>query len=367
MTEETKIKDLLEKGAEEGVFPGAELIVVRSGEIVFLEATGHRSLIPERRPMETGTIFDLASLTKPLATTLALMKLVDQGILNLDQPLMTLLPKPLPDDKQSITLRLLLCHSAGFVDWKPFYLDLVNYDHKKRKGVLRRRILQEPLSYVPGDQTLYSDLGFMILEWVLEKASGMPLPQYIEQHFYGPLSLQKTFFIEGNRQDQYPIHDFAPTEACPWRTKVLQGEVHDENAHALGGYSGHAGLFGTAEEVYEIVTLLREHYLGIRQDYLNPETVRTFFTRQTKTEGSTWALGWDTPSLKDSSSGRFFSENSVGHLGFTGTSVWMDLEKDVVVILLTNRIHPTRENVKIRAFRPTLHDTIMETLFDGGN
>jgi CubicO group peptidase (beta-lactamase class C family) len=190
----------------------------------------------------------------------------------------------------------------------------------------------------------------------------MPLPQYVEQHFYRPLSLQKTFFIEGNRQDQYSPHDFAPTEECPWRTKVIQGEVHDENAHALGGYSGHAGLFGTAEEVYEIVTLLREHYLGIRQDYLNPEMVRTFFTRQTRAEGSTWALGWDTPSLKDSSSGRFFSENSVGHLGFTGTSVWMDLEKDVVVILLTNRIHPTRDNEKIKTFRPELHDTVMKDL-----
>ncbi len=139
--------------------------------------------------------------------------------------------------------------------------------------------------------------------------------------------------------------------------------MHDENAYAVGGYSGHAGLFGTAEEVCKIIKLLREHYFGMQQDYLKPETVRTFFTRQDKVEGSTWALGWDTPSLKDSSSGRFFSENSVGHLGFSGTSVWMDLEKDVVVILLTNRVHPTRANEKIRAFRPMIHDLIMKELF----
>ena len=138
--------------------------------------------------------------------------------------------------------------------------------------------------------------------------------------------------------------------------------MDDENAYAVGGYSGHAGLFGTAEEVYEIVKLLKEHYLGVLQDHLNPKIVRTFFTRQERTEGSTWALGWDTPSIKNSSSGRFFSENSVGHLGFTGTSVWMDLEKDVVVILLTNRIHPTRDNEKIRAFRPKIHDLIMKEL-----
>jgi CubicO group peptidase (beta-lactamase class C family) len=359
----TKINDLLETGVGEGVFPGAVLLVARGGEIVFREATGYRSLIPETHPMEEDTIFDLASLTKPLATTLALMKLVDQRKLDLDQPLSTLLPEPLSDDKRAITPRLLLCHSAGFVDWKPFYLELVNHDLEKRKGVLRSKILEEPLAYALGDQALYSDLGFMILEWIIERASGIPVPRFLNRHFYGPLSLQKTFFIDENRQDQYPPHAFAPTEECPWRSKVILGEVDDENAYAVGGYSGHAGLFGTAEEVYEIVKLLKEHYLGVRQDHLNPEIVRTFFTRQERTEGSTWALGWDTPSIKNSSSGRFFSENSVGHLGFTGTSVWMDLEKDVVVILLTNRIHPTRDNEKIRAFRPMIHDLIMKELF----
>ena len=190
----------------------------------------------------------------------------------------------------------------------------------------------------------------------------MTLPRYLERHYYGPLSLQNTFFNEGNRQSKNPTHAFAATEECPWRNKVIQGEVHDENAHALGGYSGHAGLFGMAEEVYRVVNLLKDHYLGKRQDYLNPKTVRTFFTRQDKVEGSTWTLGWDTPSPEDSSSGRYFSGNSVGHLGFTGTSIWMDLEKDVVVILLTNRIHPRRDNTKIRAFRPQIHDLIMKEL-----
>jgi serine-type D-Ala-D-Ala carboxypeptidase len=358
----TKIRDLLEKGAGDGVFPGAVLLVTGGDGIVFLEATGYRSLFPERHIMKHGTIFDLASLTKPLAASLALMKLVDTGKLDLDQPLTTILPENLPDDKRAITTRLILCHSAGFTDWKPFYLELVNHEPAKRKVILRARILKEPLSYAPGNKVLYSDLGFMILEWVIEERSGMTLPRYLERHFYRPLSLQKTFFIEGNHQDQYPTQAFAATEDCPWRNRVIQGEVGDENAHAIGGYSGHAGLFGTADEVYRVVNLLREHFLGKRQDYLKPETVRDFFTRQDKVKGSTWALGWDTPSPEGSSSGRFFSKNSVGHLGFTGTSVWMDLEKDVIVILLTNRIHPTRDNVKIRAFRPRIHDLIMQTL-----
>jgi CubicO group peptidase (beta-lactamase class C family) len=137
--------------------------------------------------------------------------------------------------------------------------------------------------------------------------------------------------------------------------------VHDENAYSLGGYSGHAGLFGTASEVYKLANLLRGHWRGERTDYLRPETVRAFFTRQDIVEGSSWALGWDTPSSANSSSGSYFSETSVGHLGFTGTSLWMDLEKDVIVVFLSNRIHPTRENKKIRAFRPVLHDRVMET------
>lgn len=360
---QAKIKDLIEQGTGEGVFPGAQLLVARGDEIIFWEAMGWRSLFPNRQSMEKETIFDLASLTKPLATTLALMKQVDSGNLFLDQPLTTLLREPLSSDKGAITPRLLLCHSAGFTDWKPFYLDLVNHEPGMRKDILRGSILQDPLEYPPGDKVLYSDLGFMILEWVVEKASGMTLPIYVERHFYGPLSLQKTFFVGGNRQDRSPTQTFASTEECPWRNRIIQGEVHDENAHALGGYSGHAGLFGTVHEVYKVVNLLREHYFGNRQDYLKPETVRTFFTRQNKVKGSTWALGWDTPDPKDSSSGHLFSKTSVGHLGFTGTSVWMDLEKDVIVVLLTNRIHPTRNNEKIREFRPKLHDTVMKALF----
>ena len=361
--DETKIRRFLENGVGEGVYPGAVLLVARGDEIVLREAVGYRSLFPEHLTMKIDTIFDLASLTKPLATTFALMKIVESGKIDLDRSIATLLSEPLPEDKEAITTRLLLCHSAGLTDWRPFYLELVNYEPAKRKGILRNRILDDPLDYPPGAKVLYSDLGFMLLEWIIEESSGMTIPRYLEQHFYRPLSLQKTFFMEGNRRSRFLAQSFASTEDCPRRNKVIQGEVHDENAYALGGYSGHAGLFGTADEVYRIVNLLREHYLGKRQDYLSPTVVRDFFTRQDRVKGSTWALGWDTPSPEGSSSGRFFSKKSVGHLGFTGTSVWMDLEKEVIVILLTNRIHPTKDNLGIREFRPRLHDIIIEELF----
>jgi len=160
----------------------------------------------------------------------------------------------------------------------------------------------------------------------------------------------------------YPREEFAATEDCPWRKRVLQGEVHDDNAWTLGGYSGHAGLFSTAEDIYVMANMLREHYLGKRKDFLRPETVREFFRRQDVVKGSDWALGWDTRSLEGSSAGKYFSRDSVGHTGFTGTSIWMDLEKDVIAILLTNRVHPKRDNDKIKQFRPVFHDTVMEEL-----
>jgi CubicO group peptidase (beta-lactamase class C family) len=160
----------------------------------------------------------------------------------------------------------------------------------------------------------------------------------------------------------YSEEEFAATEDCPWRKKVLQGEVHDDNAWTLGGYSGHAGLFSTAEDVYVIANMLREHYFGMRQDFFMPETVREFFRRQNIVKGSDWALAWDTRALEGSSAGKYFSRDSVGHTGFTGTSIWMDLEKDVIAILLTNRVHPTRNNDKIKQFRPVFHDAVMEAL-----
>jgi CubicO group peptidase (beta-lactamase class C family) len=357
-----QIKGLLEKGVKEGVYPGAVFLVANNDRVIFFQEVGHLSLIPESYPMRRDTIFDLASLTKPLATTLAIMKLVDQAQIGLDQPLSDLISDVPLMDKKDLTPRLLLNHSAGFTDWKPFYLDLTAYEAKERKKVLREQILKDPFTYSPGEECLYSDLGFMILEWIIEEASGMTMRRFVEQSFYQPLSLQRTFLREDGLTLPFKKEIFAATEDCPWRKKVIQGEVHDENAWAVGGYSGHAGLFGTAEEVYVLVNLLREHYLGKRDDYLKPETVRVFFTRQDIVKKSDWCLGWDTPSEEDSSSGKYFSRNSVGHTGFTGTSVWMDLDRDVVVILLTNRIHPTRNNEEIKTFRPKLHDMIMEEL-----
>ncbi|MBW2708145.1 MAG: beta-lactamase family protein [Deltaproteobacteria bacterium] len=355
------IRNLLEKGAEEGVYPGAVLLVAQKNEIVFFEQTGNRARLPETLPMEKDTPFDLASLTKPLATTLSIMKLFDQGTVHPDQTLGDLLRMPVPPDKAAITLRCLLTHCAGFLDWAPFYLELSDEKPKERKTFLRDKLLKIPLKYATGKQTVYSDPGFMILEWVIEKNAGVSLPRFLNEHFLAPLSLEKALFF-GTTNPQRNKIEFAATEDCPWRKRILQGEVHDENACALGGYSGHAGIFGTADGVYRLANLLKDHFHGLRDDYLQPETVRTFFEKQHLVPSSTWALGWDTPSPVGSSAGRYFSSNSVGHLGFTGTSLWMDLHHDVTVVLLTNRIHPLRQNTAIKTFRPKLHNLVMEQL-----
>jgi CubicO group peptidase (beta-lactamase class C family) len=408
---------LIENRQGEGVYPGGVSLVAHRGKIVFHEHVGYRSLVPELVPMSRDTIFDLASLTKPLATTLCIMNLVNEGEIVLDQPLAETIPDAALGDKEHLTPRLLLSHSAGLTDWKPFYEKLMDHPLEHRKELVRQWIVKEPFAYEPGKGSLYSDLGFMLLEWVIEEKTRENLPEYAHKHFYGPLGLKRTLFsptpsspparggetggkggsederggkgngkegslMEGAREKReldsrlrgkaplvlgsngrdYAREEFAATEDCPWRKKVLQGEVHDDNAWTLGGYSGHAGLFSTAEEVYVIANMLREHFIGMRRDFFKTETVREFFRRQDIVKGSDWALGWDTRALEASSAGKFFSRDSVGHTGFTGTSIWMDLEKDVIAILLTNRVHPKRDNDKIKQFRPVFHDAIIESL-----
>ena len=357
-----KITEILKRGLKEKVYPGAVLLIAKKEDIVFFDTVGNRTLRPQSLPMEKETRFDLASLTKPLATTLAAMKLKEENLLDLDEPVSSLI-EPFPwRDKADITPRLLLNHSSGLVDWKPYYLELIQLPIKERKPAVRRLIMEEPLHGKPHTVSLYSDLGFIVLEWIIEIMTGKDLSSFLNATFYQPLGL-KTLHLD--TVALLPMNEkglYAATEHCPWRKEIIQGHVHDENAYALGGYSGHAGLFGTAQDIFTLTTALVNIYHGYNSGLLKSKTVRTFLSRQEIVPGSTWALGWDTPSEGNSSSGHHFSPNSVGHTGFTGTSIWMDLEKALTVIFLTNRIHPSRSNERIRAFRPKLHDLIVQEL-----
>lgn len=350
----------MQRGVVDGVFPGGVLLAAREGRVLFLDAFGLARITP-KRPMTVDTVFDLASLTKPLATTLALMLLVETGRLHLEQGLASAVSSFSGTHKQAVTIRQLLSHASGLPDYRPYYRKLSKIEPSGRKDALRALLVAEPLIAEPGNISLYSDVGFMILEWVVEVVAKKPLDRFVEETVYEPLGLRHLFFIplfEGKKRNGL---SYAATEQCPWRQEIMDGQVHDDNAYVVGGVGGHAGLFGTAQDIHGLLEELLITYHGREGTGLfEQHVVQTFLKRQSDT--GTWALGFDTPTRPDSSSGRHFSDQSVGHLGFTGTSFWMDLEKEVIIILLTNRIHPSRENERIKDFRPLLHDAVMEAI-----
>ncbi|MFH1580843.1 MAG: serine hydrolase domain-containing protein [Pseudomonadota bacterium] len=361
-----QVEKIMTRAVLENIFPGGVLLVSVKGSVIFDNAFGFANIISGKR-MTKDTIFDLASLTKPLATSLAVVKLVQEGKLAIDNNLGSILPQFENTEKEPIEIRNLLCHNSGFPDYRPYYLTMQDIPQKNRQGALRDMLVKEPLLSIPGEKALYSDLGFMILRWVVETVSGRRLDRFVTEEIYEPLGLRNLFFVDlypkdksrepGNRM-------FAATEIYPWRNMLIEGVVHDDNAYAAGGIEGHAGLFGTARDVNFLLTKLLFTFHGISDDCLIArELIKIFFDRQEETD---WALGFDTPSLTGSSCGRYFSRKSVGHLGFTGTSFWMDLDRFVSVILLTNRVHPSRDNVKIKEFRPVLPDAVMRDLLSKG-
>lgn len=354
MTE--SIEKLIKTALEEKVFPGGVLLASKQGEIIVQEAFGYTDFDNDMS-VNPDTIYDLASLTKPLATTLAVMHLMGTSGLHLEQTLGDLLPACIGTDKAGITVEHLLAHQSGLPDYRPYWKELAGITTSERDADLKKRLVLEQLLHPIGSKPLYSDLGFMYLRWVVEQVSGIKMNLLMEKEIYRPLGIEELFFPDagGLATDR-----FAPTEMCAWRKKLVQGVVHDENAYAVGGIDGHAGLFGTAPAVHDLLWKVLCAYAGKSPNSRLPQKhVLTFLNFG---QGQERALGFDRPTQPGSSSGQHFSENSVGHLGFTGTSFWMDLEKNIIVVLLTNRIHPTRENEKIKIFRPVIHDAVMESI-----
>jgi CubicO group peptidase (beta-lactamase class C family) len=348
---------LMRQAVAEKIFPGGVLLVSKAGEVFFSSAYGFANL-SSRAPMTPETIFDLASLTKPLATTLAVVHLIQQDKIQLEQFLGQLVPDFERTDKAKVKIKHLLYHNSGLPDYRPYFKTLKTIANNSRRSALRSLLVKEPLIHPIGKTILYSDLGFMILAWVIECIADRRLDHFVAKEIYHPLGLNSLFFIA----DNFPgtRGPFAATEKCPWRRKVLEGQVHDENAYAVGGIEGHAGLFGSATDMHRLLIELLFTYHGQKDAGLfNKDLLHQFFKRL---PGTDKALGFDMPSTTGASCGRVFSRNSVGHLGFTGTSFWMDLERSVVVILLTNRVHPTRDNEQIKKFRPKLHDMVMEAI-----
>jgi CubicO group peptidase (beta-lactamase class C family) len=362
-----KVREYLVKGVEQGVFPGADLKVLKDGEIVFEFSTGFASLIPEKRGLQKGTIFDVASLTKVVVTTSAVMLLVQEEKLNLDDMLGVFFPECKSRDKKNITIRQILSHSAGFISWSPIFREVEEEEARTgvkimgtalAKNFFLKSILKKPLVCEPGTSGIYSDLGFILLGLIIERITGESLDRFAQKRIFEKLGMQTSFYIKNNKLKK-DVH-IASTEYCPWRGRVIHGEVHDENAWALGGVAGHAGLFTSTEDISIFARELINAYYH-KGELFSQEVARTFFKKQ-EIPSSSFALGWDTPTPGVSTSGRYFSIESIGHTGFTGVSLWIDIPRRIAVVFFTNRIHPDRKNDKIKSFRPALHDLIMEEL-----
>jgi serine-type D-Ala-D-Ala carboxypeptidase len=365
------IQAALQSAVDEGVFPGAVLAVRLRGELQCVAVAGRLSSEPPGLLVQPSTIYDLASLTKPLATVTSVLLLIQRAKVALEDPVQQVLAELEGTPIGQATVRDFLTHCSGLPGWRPLYerLDaggivpgLSGGNYPVKQHVLKM-IRDEPLIYAQGERSVYSDLGFMLLGFLVERLTGMALDLWCEKAFIRPLLAEPLMFCPTAGRTEpgvaRPIVDasrIAPTEQDEWRNRLLCGEVHDENAAAMGGVAGHAGLFGTAESVLAVSGAWLRGYHG-GESILNGELVRQFTIRQSSSSRSSWAMGWDTPSMP-SSSGSCFSERSFGHLGYTGTSLWIDPLCELEVVLLSNRVHPTRRNEKIKVFRPRIHDLV---------
>lgn len=367
-----KVDRALDKAIDAAEMPGAVVLAGMQREGEWLEHVSVRGLAvvrPERIPMARETVFDLASLTKVMATTTAVMLLVAEGRLQLDDPVAKHLPHFQEREKEAVTIRHLLTHSSGLKPWRAFHEALEERERKKGERLVGtpaarawvvESICRSALVHEPGTAAVYGDLDFIALGAVVEAVTGERLDTFCAERVFGPLGLRETRFLplEEGPLPEAERRRVAATENCAWRSRILWGEVHDPNAWVMGGVAGHAGLFAPADDLMRFGRSLLDVWHG-RSEALPREALRTFAERQGLPEGSDWALGWDTPTEGASSAGRRFSRRSIGHLGFTGTSLWIDLEAECVVVMLTNRVHLVAKKSRF-GLRSEIHDLLRE-------
>jgi CubicO group peptidase (beta-lactamase class C family) len=352
------VRSVLDKAVAERTFPGAAYGVLHQGSMVALDATGRFTYDTSAPAVHPDTVFDLASLTKVLATTAAAMLLVDRGKLDLDARLGDILPgfvigmSP-GSGKEQVTLRMLLAHTSGLPAYETLFRNCSTAD------ALLRATLQLPLQAKPGTRTEYSDFGFILFGKVIEVLAYQRLDKFCAREIFQPLGLGTTRF----RPPQETRHLIPPTEDDPtFRGRVIQGEVQDENCSVLGGVAGHAGLFANARDVLSFAQcILAGGRAPDGHQLFKAETVDLFTRREGSATDDARALGWDVPT-QGSSSGRYFGPRSIGHLGYSGCSLWIDPDQELAVVLLTNRTWPDRSNQAIKQVRPVFHDAVVEAL-----
>jgi CubicO group peptidase (beta-lactamase class C family) len=332
-------------------YPGAVLAVGRHGRLALLAAVGHYAA-NDARPVTPGTIYDLASLTKVIAWTTECMQLVDAGKLDLDAPVQRYLPEFRGPGKERVTIRHLLTHTAGFPP------DLPLWTGTRSRAEALQLVDTAPLESVPGEKFVYSDVSAIVGMQVVERITGEPIDRYLAAHVFGPLGMPATRYLPPKSWRA----ELAPTEVDTFfRHRLLIGEVHDESAARLDGISGNAGLFSNALDLSRFAAMLLAGGAWDTLTVIHAETVDAFTRRQEIPPGSSRALGWDTPS-PPSSAGTHLSARAFGHTGYTGTSMWLDPQEDLFIILLTNRVNPTRSNTRILRVRPRVADLVATAL-----
>ncbi len=350
---------ILRQAIADRAFPGASLAVTHQGSLVASQGFGRFTYDDDAPVVQPDTVFDLASLTKVVATTTIAMLLYERGQLSLDAPLSTFLPefvslapKHQQATREAVTIRMLMAHSSGL----PAYEKL--FEFAQTREDLIHAALTARLVTPPGTRADYSDIGFILLGEVLAKQAGLALDLFARQEIFAPLGMTRTRFLP---PDEWKTA-IPPTEDdLKFRKRIVQGEVNDENAYVMAGLAAHAGLFAPANDLAIFAECMLHHGAPI----LKPETVKLFTHREPTPPGTSRTLGWDTPSPTGSSSGRHFSPLSFGHLGFTGTSLWIDPARKLSVTLLSNRTWPDRSQQAIRQVRPQVHDAIVEALEQG--
>lgn len=347
----SKVDSLIENAISDSAFPGAVLLVSKDGKIIHEKAYGHYTYDTASPIVSTSSIFDLASVSKVVGTTTAAMLLIDKGLMDLDDKVIKYLPEFNNNGKENITIRNLLLHNSGLAPFKKYY-DIYSTAEEVINDIMNLTPEQEP-----GTKYVYSDLGMITLQKVIEKISGEPLDKFLAKNLFLPLEMNSTMY---NPPAELKYRCM-PTEYDDfWRMRQLQGEVHDERAYMLNGVAGHAGLFSTAGDLAKFLQMILQkgNYNG--KTLISSSIVEMFVKKQS--EQSSRALGWDTKSPEGSSAGQYFDLTSYGHTGYTGTSVWTDPTKNLFVVLLTNRVYPTRNNNKLSKFRPLIHDEIYKAV-----
>lgn len=375
-TDFTKIASMMEQAVEDEVFPGAVLLIARSGEILFHNSYGARTAksVAGDADMNVDTVFDIAALTAVMVTTTLVMKLVESGKVQLDDRLTRYVQGFGVHGKSGVSIRHLLTHTSGLAHWQPFYEDLLKAHSGSRMGIITSRgardfiinsIVRSSLKYPAGSKQVYSDVGLMVLGFIVEILSGLSLDKALIRYVIQPLGLKSTSFIDLamiKRRGIHPVTDLiAPTEECPWRKRVLCGEVHDDNAWAMGGIAGHSGLFSSAQDIHlfasEILRVFRAE-----SSYLGQDTLKAFWCKPDVDSDLGWLHGWDSISRENNMIESGLSPRAVGINGFTGCSLWLEPEMDLEIILLSNRVHLGRSNKKIVNFRPELHRNILSVI-----